>query len=153
MIVVLGCRSGQPLNEPPAVRFGEDVCAECGMIISESRFAASYVTTTGEVRNFESIADMLSYHLRQQEPVHLFWVHDYYGDEWVRGDAALYVLSEQIVTPMGDHLLAAADQTKADRLVHESGGTIIHFEQLMKLAQNGDLFVHQRSSHTEGHDH
>jgi copper chaperone NosL len=144
---LLGCSAQQSLDEPPEIRFNVDVCDQCGMIISEPRFAASYVTTAGDVRKFESIGDMLAYHLEQQEEVHLFWVHDYYSDEWVKGDEAFFVLSEQIVTPMGDNVLGTADQASADRLVSEAGGMIVDFEQLLQLAVTGNLSSHGESGH------
>jgi copper chaperone NosL len=149
LVGLAGCSAQQSLDEPPEIRFDVDVCDQCGMIISEPRFAASYVTTAGDVRKFESIGDMLVYHLREQEEVHLFWVHDYYSDEWLRGDEALYVLSEQIVTPMGDNVLGTADQIGADRLVAEGGGMIVDFEQLMTLAESGSLASHGGSGHSE----
>jgi copper chaperone NosL len=149
LLFLVGCGAQQSLDEPPEIRFDVDVCDQCGMIISEPRFAASYVTTAGDVRKFESIGDMLVYHLREQEEVYLFWVHDYYSDEWLRGDEALYVLSEQIVTPMGDSVLGTADQTAADRLVAEGGGMIIGFEQLVTLAESGNLGSHGGSGHSD----
>lgn len=140
-IAACGSSSG---DEPPEIVYGQDVCDQCGMIISESRFAASYVTTTGDVRRFESIEDMLMYHLEHQEEVHIFWVHDYYTEKWARGDEAVFVLSETIVTPMDGGVVAVADKAGADELIAERGGTAVSFDQLLSLARAGVL---------EGHDH
>lgn len=149
LVVALGCRARQSLDEPPEVQFGVDVCDQCGMIISESRFAATYVTTGGDVRKFESIGDMVKYHLEHQESVHRFWVHDYYADAWLRGDEATFVISERIVTPMGDSVLATADQDSAGRLVADGGGLTIDFEQMITLAQSGDLFSGSHAGHSD----
>lgn len=142
-LFLVACGGNSP-DEPPEIVYGQDVCDECGMIISEARFAASYVTTTGDVRRFESIEDMLMYHLEHQEAVHIFWVHDYQTEKWVRGDGAVFVLSETIVTPMGGGVVAVADKAGADGLIAEGGGTAVSFDQLLSLARAGAL---------EGHNH
>jgi copper chaperone NosL len=50
LIFLAACNSGPELDEPPEIRYGEDTCSRCLMIINEARYAASYVTGTGEVR-------------------------------------------------------------------------------------------------------
>ncbi|MBE7529801.1 MAG: hypothetical protein HND44_15345 [Chloroflexi bacterium] len=145
ILLTLASCSGNNLDAPPEIAYGRDICAECGMIISEPRFAASYTTKTGDVRLFESIEDMLMYHIEHQEDVHLFWVHDYHTEKWVRGDEAVYVLSEAIVTPMGGGVVAAVDKAAADALVTEGGGTAVNFEQLLTLAKAGMLGGHDHS--------
>ena len=90
LLFLIGCSAGGPTDEPPEIAYGRDVCDACSMIIDEARFAASYVTTTGEVRKFESIEDMFSYHHDHEEEVHIFWVHDYESEEWVRADKAFF---------------------------------------------------------------
>ncbi|HRQ39805.1 MAG TPA: nitrous oxide reductase accessory protein NosL [Chloroflexota bacterium] len=137
--------TGANLDAPPEIAYGRDVCVQCGMIISEPRFAASYTTKTGDVRLFESIEDMAMYHIEHQEDVHLFWVHDYETEEWVKGDEAVYVLSETIVTPMGAGVVAAANRAGADELVKEGGGTAVTLDQLLTLAKAGMLGGHDHS--------
>jgi copper chaperone NosL len=136
------CGSAGAMDEPPEIRYGQDVCDQCGMIISEARFAASYVTTQGDVRRFESISDMLVYHQQQQEEVHIFWVHDYETEEWLRADEAFFVLSEEIITPMGPGMLATAAEATADTLATQKHGTVLSFDALMAMARTGELEVH-----------
>lgn len=145
-LLTLTACSGASLDTPPEIAYGRDICVECGMIISEPRFAASYTTKTGDVRLFESIEDMAMYHIEHQEDVHLFWVHDYHTEQWVKGDEAVYVLSDTIATPMGAGVVAAADRAGADKLVKEGGGTIVTLEQLLTLARAGMLGRHDHST-------
>ncbi|MCL4261847.1 MAG: nitrous oxide reductase accessory protein NosL [Anaerolineae bacterium] len=144
-LLALTACSGNNLDTPPEIAYGRDVCVQCGMIISEPQFAASYTTKTGDVRLFESIEDMAMYHIEHQEDVHLFWVHDYETEEWVRGDEAVYVLSETIITPMGAGVVAAADEAGADVLVAQGGGTAVSLDQLLALAKSGILGGHGHS--------
>lgn len=144
-LFILAACGGNNLDTPPEIAYGRDVCVQCGMIISEPQFAASYTTKTGDVRLFESIEDMAMYHSEHQEDVHLFWVHDYETEEWVRGDEAVYVLSETIITPMGAGVVAAADEAGAEALVAEGGGTAVSLDQLLALAKSGMLGGHGHS--------
>ena len=49
-VAVLGaCAQGQATIAPPEIRYGEDVCAACKMIISDPSFAAAYTVPAGYV--------------------------------------------------------------------------------------------------------
>ncbi len=41
-LLAAGCAQGTAEIKPPEIRYGEDVCVECKMIISDPRFAAAY---------------------------------------------------------------------------------------------------------------
>jgi len=138
LLFLVACGAQEPMDEPPEIAYGRDVCDACGMIIDEARFAASYVTTTGEVRKFESIEDMLTYHQEHQEKVHLFWVHDYESEEWVRADKAYFVQSDMLQTPMGGGLIAAATETAAHSLAETWHGSILTFNDLLE----GNVAMH-----------
>lgn len=138
LLVLVACGPQGPTGEPPEIVYGRDVCDACGMIIDEARFAASYVTTTGEVRKFESIEDMLTYHREHQEKVHLFWVHDYEGEAWVRADEAFFVQSDMLQTPMGGGLIAAATEPQAQALALTWHGDVLTFTELLE----GDTVLH-----------
>lgn len=138
LLFLVACNTQGPTDEPPEIAYGRDVCDACGMIIDEARFAASYVTITGEVRRFESIEDMLSYHEAHQEKVHLFWVHNYESEEWVRADGAFFVQSEMLQTPMGGGLIAAATEAQAQALALTWHGDVLTFTALLE----GDTVLH-----------
>ena len=131
LLFLVACGAQGPTDEPPEIAYGRDVCDACGMIIDEARFAASYVTTTGEVRKFESIEDMLTYHQEHQEKVHLFWVHDYESEEWVRADKAYFVQSDMLQTPMGGGLIAAATEAQAQALALTWHGSVLTFNEVL----------------------
>lgn len=146
------CGKTGPSEEPPEVVYGRDVCDRCGMIISEPRFAASYVTTTGDVRRFDDLGELLAYRQEEQEEVFIYWVHDYYTEEWLNANEAHFVLSEEMITPMGSGILAVHEQGQAESLVLEWGGTVVTFDELKALAESGQLEAHQ-TAESEAHDH
>jgi nitrous oxide reductase accessory protein NosL len=59
LALALAACGGAPGAEPtpPTIHYGEDICDICGMIISEERHAASYVTEDGVGHAFDDIGD------------------------------------------------------------------------------------------------
>ncbi|MDQ7029915.1 MAG: nitrous oxide reductase accessory protein NosL [Ardenticatenia bacterium] len=129
---ISACGSGSVVNGPPEVRYGEDVCDECRMIISDARFAAAYVTAGGDVRRFDDIGDMVVYFSRVHEDVVAFWVHDYGTKVWLRAEEASFVRSSSVQTPMGHGLVAFASRGEAEAFVREHGGEIVEFGELFE---------------------
>ena len=142
VLVVLfaaACKNGPDLEEPPEIRYGEDTCTRCLMIINEARYAASYVTGTGEVRYFDDLGEMFAYLSETPENVVGFWVHDYDTEAWVKGRDAHYVAADGLRTPMGLDIVAFSTLEQAEHLTAEVGGKIYSFESLMALAASGEI--------------
>lgn len=139
ILLLTACGSKPNLDEPPEILYGQDVCEECGMIISEARFAASYVTTTGEVHRFDDIGNMLLYDYKHQEDVHVYWVHDFNTEEWINAEKATLVLNPDLVTPMAWSLAAFAQEMEAEVYVTEFGGTMNTFAQLQQAMVMGAI--------------
>lgn len=137
--LLAGCGAESSLDEPPVILYGQDVCDECNMIINEAKHAAAYVTTAGEARRFDDIGDMLVYHARNREDVHLFWVHDYNTEEWVHADQATYVLNSGRATPMGWGILAFGDRAGAEAFVAGATGRVVSWAELLAMMDDGSL--------------
>jgi copper chaperone NosL len=158
-----GCGAESPSDTPPEIRYGADVCDQCSMIISEPKYAASYVTTSGEVRRFDDVGELLAYDAIHKETVHIYWVHDYTSEEWIRADAATFVFNQGLNTPMGWGLAAFANESDATQLIHEQGGTSVTWATLQQAVASGELTHANLSGHihdepadsedTPTHDH
>ncbi len=146
-LLLLGCQSAADLDTPPEILYGQDICDECSMIISESRYAASYVTTTGEVRRFDGIGDMLLYDSKHHEQVHVYWVHDFDSEAWLLADKATLVQSATLSTPMGWGLIAFADPAAAADYVAAQGGSTTTFADLQQLFASGAVDPTTLSGH------
>ncbi len=146
-LLLLGaCQARPDISLPPEILYGEDICTECGMIISEARFAAAYYTPDGEARRFDDIGGMLTHHARQQEDVARFWVHDYETEEWIVAGDAFFVSVDDLHTPMGFGLVAFSDQTRARNFADQSQSMVMTFDQTMeKYLQGGALLEHPGS--------
>jgi copper chaperone NosL len=160
MALLLGtaaCSAGATADQPPAIRYGEDACDHCRMIINEPRFAASYVTESHETRRFDDIGNMLAHYAQFKEKVAAFWVHDYESEEWLRAEEAHYVISSQIQTPMGHGVVAFADATQAERLAGAHDGRVLDFSGLLTYYTGGGLgqahHDHADPDHAGAHDH
>jgi copper chaperone NosL len=138
LLLLAACGPAVSLDEPPEIRYGEDECDRCRMLISDARYAAAYMTEDGTARRFDDIGGMLAYHAEQQEAVHLFWVHDAGSQVWVRADEATFVLSPMLQTPMGFGIAAYNSADEADAAVAE-GGELLTFDALLARAMAGEL--------------
>lgn len=138
LLLALGSACGparDPLA-PPDIRYGEDLCAECGMIISEPRFAAGLVAEVAgqtEALAFDDIGDMLMYSAAHPAlTIRRRYVHDYTSGDWLAAETATYVQSEALLTPMGHGLAAFADRAQAEELAGASGGKVVSFDELVR---------------------
>ena len=129
LITGVSCSSGPDFDEPPDIRYGEDSCERCLMIINEARFAAAYVTQAGETRRFDDIGGMVAYNNEISEDVAVFWVHDFDTEGWLKAEEAFYVKSQQ-QTPMGFGIVAFGDQLRADQWAAENNGVLLPFDDL-----------------------
>jgi copper chaperone NosL len=147
VVAVLGaCAQGQAAIAPPEMRYGEDVCVECIMIISDPRFAAAYTheVSPGRYENalFDDIGDMLIYADKHPEhQVVAWWVHDYDTKEWVEGTKAIYMFSHSLQTPMAQGAAAFATLGPAQRLAEELNGEVFDWDGLVERHKAGTLMV------------
>lgn len=128
--LVVSCSSGPNLDEPPEIRYGEDTCDRCQMIINEARYAAAYVMPDGQARRFDDIGGMIAYTREVPEDVAVFWVHDFDTEEWLKADEAFYIKSDHL-TPMGFGIVAFGDQARAESWADQEGGMIMSFADLL----------------------
>ncbi len=137
ILLIVRCGSKSDMDQPPTVRYGEDSCDECHMLINEARFAAAYVARDGQNRRFDDLGCMLKYQAKHQEKVHTFWVTDYQTEKWLSVNNAILVKSDQIKTPMGHGIVAVESQKSAETILHKKEGSLLSFEQLLNgLKQN-----------------
>ncbi len=124
-----GAQSGEP--QPPEIAFGRDMCEQCGMVISEARFASATVLKDGTTRKFDDIGDMMMYHMdRPDQQVAAYFVHDYNTEAWIRAEPAFYVHSDGIKSPMGHGLAAFAVKADAEAYATKAGGRVLNFDEM-----------------------
>lgn len=141
-----GQASAEP--QPPTIHYGEDICEFCGMIISEERYAAGYISADGRQHIFDDIGDMVQYYLAADEDVTAFFVHDHGSQRWIRAETATYTLSTDLSTPMLSGVAAFPSQAEAASFAAELGGEILTFEELLShYRENPPTTVQDSDSH------
>ncbi|MCO6451473.1 MAG: nitrous oxide reductase accessory protein NosL [Caldilineales bacterium] len=152
------CAQGQTTAQPPEIRYGESVCAQCNMIISDERFASGYAYEISPGRYeslaFDDIGDMLaSAAAHPERNVTNWYVHDYTSKEWLDATQAHYVFSENLSTPMGHGVAALADRSAAQTLAAELSGEALSWQELMARHKSGMLAEHMSDSAGSSMDH
>lgn len=102
-LVFLGCSV-----QPHPIAYGTDACHYCKMTIVDNQHAAQIVTKKGKAFKFDAIECMVN-HLKEidQEKVALFLTSNYITPgELINAQEAVYLISEQIPSPMGAFLSA-----------------------------------------------
>lgn len=139
LILLSACGRGESEIRPGAIHYGEDVCAECGMIINEPKFASSISKEIGEGRYqtviFDDIGDMLAYlHQHNEEKIVGWFVHDYETEEWIDATTAYFVVSEQVRSPMNHGIAACSQQADAAAMAEKVQGTVVNWDEVQLLA-------------------
>ncbi len=139
LLTAAACGSGSPEAKPPEIAYGQDVCDHCGMLISDERFAAGYVTAGGETRRFDDIGDLLAYDAERGEDVAAYWVHDYDTAGWLRAEDAWFLSTPGVTTPMASGLVAFAERSRADGLAASDGGVVMQWDELSARFAAGEV--------------
>lgn len=141
-LVLTACGGGQAPLEAPTIYYGEDVCDQCNMIISDERFAAATIVETSEGRTdsrvFDDIGGMFLYHSKHPElKVLARYVHDFETKEWLSAEDAFFVHSEEIHSPMAHGVIACTTRERAERLAGQFNGQVLDYEGVLALAEAG----------------
>ncbi|MFW6063595.1 MAG: nitrous oxide reductase accessory protein NosL [Chloroflexota bacterium] len=148
-LFLIGCGGTGDTAGPPEIRYGEDVCDQCNMIINEPRFAAAYVTESGETRRFDDLGEMFLYAHEKDEAVRAFWVHDLHSEEWLEADGASFVHNPELITPMGWGIAAFGAQGDAETYQEENGGTLLTYTQFQDQVLSGELQPQRMGAHDD----
>jgi copper chaperone NosL len=104
--LIAGC--GQvDICRPPTIRFGEEACASCRMIIGDERFAAALVAPTGDALKFDDIGCLVEHEAGGLRSDAAYWVRDAVSREWLDAREARFVHSPSVASPMGFGLAAS----------------------------------------------
>ena len=152
-LIVSACNRQQPLA-PPDVQYGQSECADCGMIVSDQRYAAGLIleTARGErvPRVFDDIGCMVKYEQHQEEgKVLAHYVKDYNTNQWLTVEQAVLVHRQQIQSPMGYGLMAVADREQASRVANGDAQAICDFATLLNEPKvNEPRLMSQNAGHS-----
>ena len=146
LFLFTACAQGTTELKPPEIRYGEDVCADCNMIISDPRFATAYAyeLSPGRYQSalFDDLGDMLIY--ADKNPTHkvvAWYVHDYETKEWTDATTASYLVSGRVETPMASGIVSFASRDRAEAMAYALGTEVIDWNTLQEKYRAGEIGV------------
>lgn len=145
LLALLGAACGTAeATGPPEINYGRDICVQCGMIISEERYAAAYRLADGTEKTFDDIGGLLL-HQRStgaELDATTTWVHDYQTEEWAEVDRAFFVPTRSVSSPMGHGIVSFADKGRADAFATDVGGEVVGWSVVLELPNVDGLVGH-----------
>ncbi|MDP2957083.1 MAG: nitrous oxide reductase accessory protein NosL [Longimicrobiales bacterium] len=140
-LVALALAASLPLSacaepQPRAFVYGTDSCEACLMALADEGHPAQLVTRTGRVYVFDSIECLAAYVGGMDDPgeVHSLWVTDFSNPpDLVRAEEALFMVSENLPSPMGVGLTAFDRGEDRDGAVNAFGGKPLDWDGVKAL--------------------
>ncbi len=140
--LLAACGGADSVDNPPEILYGQDVCSNCNMIISEESYASAYWTVDGEARRFDDMGEMLQFIQSNHEDRASTWVHDVNTAEWLRAEDAWIVMNAGLMTPMGTGVVAVANEEDARALAFDQDGALVlTFSELLDGLESGELMI------------
>ncbi len=134
VLLLSACAPSTVHSGPPEIDYGREICLQCGMIISEARYAAAYRLPDGTERTFDDLGGLLVYgHEHGELSDSEVWVHDVETEAWVRAERAWYVMTRDRHTPMGYGIVAFGDRSRAEARAAEVGTEAISWPDLLAI--------------------
>lgn len=96
--VVLFSAAWQLEALPTGVRevvWDSQVCSECGMAVSDRRFAAQLQTTDGEICDFDDPGCLFRFLIDRKLTLHAAYFRDMQGEGWLPHTAVAFARTEQ----------------------------------------------------------
>lgn len=131
LLLLAACGAG---DKPVPIERNEDLCDNCAMVITDVKYA-SEIIKGGQAKKFDDLMCLVLYARKNNlsTPGAKFWVIDFVGGGWVKGEAAHYVHSPEIRSPMASGLAAFASSDEASKLAAATNGTVISFSKMMQM--------------------
>jgi copper chaperone NosL len=130
--------NGGGKSGPPNIRYGEDACDTCRMIIVDTRHAAAWRDGRGGVARFDDIGCMVTL-LRNEDPgaAATLYVHDFDDESWLQARDATFVISPEIKSPMAYGIAAFATRRAAEAAAASYMGQVYDWSGVVQHASRG----------------
>jgi len=134
-LVVAGCNQQTALI-PPKIHYGLETCADCGMIINDSHYAAALAWSTSanapeQNAIFDDIGCMLDWRQHHANArIMAAWVKDVHTGAWLNASSAIYVKNKRFQTPMGWGIVAGAATNEFSELAARQ--TLLTWAELLQ---------------------
>ena len=121
-------------ESPPAILYGHEACTTCKMTIMDERFGAEIISTKGKVFKFDDVICMVEFMASEkikERDIHKKLVTDYRNkNHFLDAEKAVYLISDELHSPMNGNAGAFEDNQEALHLQHETQGVIMDWKQV-----------------------
>ena len=133
-LTIGACSADATADGPPEINCGREVCLQCGMIISEVRYAAAYRLPDGTEKKFDDLGGLVVYGRENGELASAeVWVHDVETEEWLPAGEAWFVMTGDGRTPMGFGIIAFSDKQRATQVAQGLEAGVLTWEDVTSL--------------------
>lgn len=104
--------------KPDAIKLNSDNCDNCGMTISNPKFAAVLFTTKGRTYKFDDISCLLNYKNRNKEKsigAELYISNFLNDNKLLPVEMAVYIIGDNVKSPMGGNIAAFKNKESANK--------------------------------------
>ena len=119
------------VEESPII-YGKDACSYCKMNIVDQQHSAEIVTQKGKPYKYDAIECMVrELKERDENEIALFLISDYSTPgKLVDAKSAIYLISENLQSPMGANLTGFKDKTKAEIVLSKKNGKLYTWDEI-----------------------
>lgn len=121
--------------KPKAIDFGNEACHFCKMTIVDRSHAAQLVSQKGKVFNFDASECMIHYLQDKDERDYSYILVTDFSQPGSMIDAhqAVFIISQNIPSPMGAFLSTVAEEKEARQLVETHGGDLYNWDEIKNM--------------------
>ena len=133
LIILVSCG-----KEKQPIAYGEDSCDFCKMTIVDQIHGAEIVTDKGKVYKFDALECLIDFkqEMVKETPEQFFTNHYLVPSELISAQTAIYLISENIPSPMGEFITAFPNREQAQKVQLEKGGAIYTWNEILDQQQN-----------------
>ena len=128
-IFLLSCST-----DPVAIDYHTDQCADCKMMISDSRFGAELVTKKGKIFKYDAIECMIRAYISQGESefAHVMVTDFNSPSTLINAKESTYLVSTSRPSPMGGNLSGYYESSSIDKTLLHSESVILDWDGLVQ---------------------
>lgn len=138
-ILVLGVACSKP--QPRDINYTTEQCSACKMNITDKRFAAQAVLTTGKQIVFDAPECMIGWYLKgadgMRDKIHTLYVTNYASPAtFIPAESAAFAVGEAWASPMGLDAAAFSSAAERDNQIKAKGGDALTYQALLRVVES-----------------
>jgi nitrous oxide reductase accessory protein NosL len=123
-------------NGLPAISWNEERCANCGMVISDHRYAAAWIRAGGAEEHFDDMGCMLAMLVDGAIADETeYFARAFDSDAWLDARTAAYVRSDALRSPMAYGIAAFADETGVRAGLVSDDVVVLDWRAIMEIVE------------------